>query len=303
MNLDSLSFTLSQISYLVATLTKKNYKQVVGDLTKLVTLHGLEADRHLLQCLFSSVDFSESKISAPTPQQQVLLEQCSSLLNKPSLLTSVCYITDNPLVTNKTLKVGPQFLHQLSKCLRLSAVQEVVFAIALRHSSNTEVANLAHAHLKASVPALVQSYIDTEGSSRQHEGGLHETTPEVVHLILSTILKNPKEVGLTNDIHTTFLKTLQRDFPRELVPVVLAPLVYPEQCELAPEMSSEGPGLSGGMLETSLADLVTEIGYGFTSSVEECRNNIMKLGGRDISPGVIARVLAVMCRTDRKSVV
>lgn len=297
MNLDSLSFTLSQISYLVATLTKKNYKQVVGDLTKLVTLHGLEADRHLLQCLFSSVDFSESKISAPTPQQQVLLEQCSSLLNKPSLLTSVCYITDNPLVTNKTLKVGPQFLHQLSKCLRLSAVQEVVFAIALRHSSNTEVANLAHAHLKASVPALVQSYIDTEGSSRQHEGGLHETTPEVVHLILSTILKNPKEVGLTNDIHTTFLKTLQRDFPRELVPVVLAPLVYPEQCELAPEMSSEGPGLSGGMLETSLADLVTEIGYGFTSSVEECRNNIMKLGGRDISPGVIARVLAVMCRT------
>lgn len=185
----------------------------------------------------------------------------------------------------------------MSKCLRLSAVQEVVFAIALRHSSNTEVANLANAHLRASVPALVQSYIDTEGSSRQHEGGLHETTPEVVHLILSTILKTPKEVGLTNDIHTTFLKTLQRDFPKELVPVVLAPLVYPEQCELAPEMSSEGPGLSGGMLETSLADLVTEIGYGFTSSVEECRNNIMKLGGRDVSPGIIARVLAVMCRT------
>ncbi|KAJ8915845.1 hypothetical protein NQ315_004658 [Exocentrus adspersus] len=247
MNLDSLSFTLSQISYLVASLTKKNYKQVVGELTKLITLHGLEADRHLLQCLFSSVDFSESasKISAPTHQNQVLLEQCSSLLNKPSLLTAVCYITDNPLITNKTLKVGPQFFHQLSKCLRLSAVQEVVFGIALRHSSNTEIANLAQAHLRSTVPILVQSYIDTEGSSQQHGGGLHETSPEVLHLILSTILKTPKEVGLTNDIHTTFLKTLQRDFPKELVPVVLAPLVYPEQCELAPEMSSDGPGLSG----------------------------------------------------------
>lgn len=34
MNLDSLSFTLSQISYLVGSLTKKNYKQVVTDLSK-----------------------------------------------------------------------------------------------------------------------------------------------------------------------------------------------------------------------------------------------------------------------------
>ncbi|CAG9826421.1 unnamed protein product [Diabrotica balteata] len=299
MNLDSLSFTLSQISYLIATLTKKNYKQVVGDITKLVSLHGLEADRHLLQCLFSSVDFSEStnKISAPAPQNQALLEQCSSLLNKPSLLTALCYITDNPLINHKTLKLGPQFFHQLSKCLRLSAVQEVVFAIALCHSSHTEAKNLAQAHLRTTVPALVQSYIDTEGSSSQHEGGLHETTPEVLHLIISAVLKNPKEVGLTNDNHTTFLETLQRDFPKDLVPVVLAPLVYPEHSELAPEMSSEGPGLSGGMLETSLSDVVTELGYNFTSSVEECRNNLMKLGGRDISPAIVSRILAVMCRT------
>lgn len=79
--------------------------------------------------------------------------------------------------------------------------------------------------------------------------------------------------------------------------MVLAPLVYPDQSELTTEMSSDGPGLPGGMLETSLADLVAEIGYGLTSSVEECRNNLMKLGGRDISPSVVARVLTVMCRT------
>ncbi|KAK9891930.1 hypothetical protein WA026_017413 [Henosepilachna vigintioctopunctata] len=197
----------------------------------------------------------------------------------------------------RSLKVGQQFFQQLSKCLRLSAVQEVVFALALRHSSNSEIVSLAQTHLRASVPALVQSYIDTEGSSRQHEGGLHETTPEVLNLILSAILKSPKEVGLTNDIHQTFLNTLQRDFPKDLVPVVLAPLVYPEQCELAPDMSSDGPGLSGGMLDTSLADVITEMGYGFTSSVEECRNNLIKLGGRDITPTIVARVISIMCRT------
>lgn len=185
----------------------------------------------------------------------------------------------------------------MCKCLRLSAVQEVVFALALRHSTNPEISTLAQAQLRTSVPALVQSYIDTEGSSRQHEGGLHDTTPEILHLILSAVLKSPKEVGLSNDIHTIFLNSLQRDFSKDLVPVILAPLVYPDQCELAPEMSSEGPGLPGGMLDTSIADLVAEMGYGFTSSIEECRNSLLKLVGRDINPAAVARTLSLMCRT------
>ncbi|KAF5291015.1 hypothetical protein FQR65_LT20520 [Abscondita terminalis] len=102
--------------------------------------------------------------------------------------------------------------------------------------------------------------------------------PKILHLILSAVLKSPKEVGLTNEIHTVFLNSLQRDFSKELVPVVLAPLVYPNQYELAPEMSSEGPGLSGGMLDSSLADLVSEM-------------------GRDINPAAVARTLALLCRT------
>lgn len=41
MNLDSLSFTLSQISYLVASLTKKKYSQVIEDLTKVSKIHSI----------------------------------------------------------------------------------------------------------------------------------------------------------------------------------------------------------------------------------------------------------------------
>lgn len=238
MNLDSLSFTLSQISYLVISLNKKNYKQSVEELTQLVLLHGLEADRHLLRCLFSLLEFPETtnKISAPSVHSQLLLSQFSALLNKPSLVSSICYVLDNPLSTQKTLKLGPQLFQQISKTIRLSAVQEVVLVLVLRHSSNKELANLACAHLRVYLPALVQSYIDTEGSTRQHEGGLHETTPEVLHLILSAVLQSYKEVGLTKEVHEAFLRTLQRDFPKELVPVVLAPLLYPTDFELEPEI-------------------------------------------------------------------
>lgn len=86
MNLDSLSLALSQISYLVDNLTKKNYRASQQEIQhvsrgiavrhfcrpqlllmwahtsvlhhQIVNRHGPEADRHLLRCLFSHVDFS-----------------------------------------------------------------------------------------------------------------------------------------------------------------------------------------------------------------------------------------------------
>ena len=40
-----------------------------------------------------------------------------------------------------------------------------------------------------------------------------------------------------------------------------------------------------------------EVGYGFCSSSEECRNNLANLSGREITPGAVARVLGMMVRT------
>lgn len=40
-----------------------------------------------------------------------------------------------------------------------------------------------------------------------------------------------------------------------------------------------------------------ELGYGFTSSVEECRSALAGLGAREISPACVARVLAHMARS------
>ena len=147
------------------------------------------------------------------------------------------------------------------------------------------------------MPALVQSYISTEGSSNQHVGGLHETSPEVLHLILSVALKSHKEVGLSNELHTTFLNTLKRDFSKDIVPVVLGPLVYSDECEIGPEMSSEGPGLPTSMTDTSLSDLVRELGCSFTNTVDDCKKTLTKLIGRDISASHVAKVLIIMCQS------
>lgn len=113
MNLDSLSLALSQISYLVDNLTKKNYRASQQEIqhvsgvknskcifcqhsiefssvscteispcvymkfslcSQIVNRHGPEADRHLLRCLFSHVDFSGDGKSSGKDFHQVIFD-------------------------------------------------------------------------------------------------------------------------------------------------------------------------------------------------------------------------------------
>lgn len=78
----------------------------------------------------------------------------------------------------QTLKPSPHLFPQLRKNLKLTPVQEVVFGLALEHSSNPDLQKLAAQFVKQKLPELISSYVDAD-PSRQHEGGLHDTTPEV----------------------------------------------------------------------------------------------------------------------------
>ena len=68
------------------------------------------------------------------------------------------------------------------------------------------------------------------------EGGFGDTAIEVLHLLLSYLLQGSEEdVGVAKESVNTFVQTLRRDFPRERVPVVLAPLLYREQLDITEE--------------------------------------------------------------------
>uniref|UniRef100_A0A8C8XNQ6 CCR4-NOT transcription complex subunit 1 n=1 Tax=Panthera leo TaxID=9689 RepID=A0A8C8XNQ6_PANLE len=130
MNLDSLSLALSQISYLVDNLTKKNYRASQQEIQHIVNRHGPEADRHLLRCLFSHVDFSGDGKSSGKDfhQTQFLIQECASLITKPNFISTLSYAIDNPLHYQKSLKPAPHLFAQLSKVLKLSKVQESISA-------------------------------------------------------------------------------------------------------------------------------------------------------------------------------
>ncbi|KAM3608780.1 uncharacterized protein V6R79_004573 [Siganus canaliculatus] len=300
MNLDSLSLALSQISYLVDNLTKKNYRASQQEIQHIVNRHGPEADRHLLRCLFSHVDFSGDGKSSGKDfhQTQFLIQECVSLISKPNFISTLCYAIDNPLHYQKSLKPSAHLFTQLSKVLKLSKVQEVIFGLALLSSSNADLRSFAAQFIKQKLPDLLRSYVDADLGGNQ-EGGFQDIAIEVLHLLLSHLLFGQKGAsGVGQEQIDAFLNTLCRDFPQERCPVVLAPLLYPEKRDIPMDRILPDSGeLAKTMMESSLAEFMQEVGYGFCASLDECRNIILQYGVREVTASQVARVLGMMART------
>uniref|UniRef100_A0AAQ5X6M0 CCR4-NOT transcription complex subunit 1 n=1 Tax=Amphiprion ocellaris TaxID=80972 RepID=A0AAQ5X6M0_AMPOC len=276
MNLDSLSLALSQISYLVDNLTKKNYRASQQEIQHIVNRHGPEADRHLLRCLFSHVDFSGDGKSSGKDfhQTQFLIQECVSLISKPNFISTLCYAIDNPLHYQKLYLVS----------LLLS---EFVYG----HFSAAQF-------IKQKLPDLLRSYVDADLGGNQ-EGGFQDIAIEVLHLLLSHLLFGQKGAsGVGQEQIDAFLKTLCRDFPQERCPVVLAPLLYPEKRDILMDRILPDSGeLAKTIMESSLAEFIQEVGYGFCASLDECRNIILQYGVREVTASQVARVLGMMART------
>ncbi|XP_048648042.1 CCR4-NOT transcription complex subunit 1 isoform X7 [Marmota marmota marmota] len=229
---------------------------------------------------------------------QFLIQECASLITKPNFISTLSYAIDNPLHYQKSLKPAPHLFAQLSKVLKLSKVQEVIFGLALLNSSSSDLRGFAAQFIKQKLPDLLRSYIDADVSGNQ-EGGFQDIAIEVLHLLLSHLLFGQKGAfGVGQEQIDAFLKTLRRDFPQERCPVVLAPLLYPEKRDiLMDRILPDSGGVAKTMMESSLADFMQEVGYGFCASIEECRNIIMQFGVREVTAAQVARVLGMMART------
>lgn len=267
MNLDSLSFALSYISYSVASLTKKNFKSSVQEISRLVALHGFEAERHLLRCLFSHVDFSGDGKSSGKDfhQTQYLIQEFASVLSKPNFVSSVCFALENPLHHQKSLRATPSLLPQISRVLRLSRVQEVVLGASLLHSSSAELRQCATQFIRYKLPDLLRSYTDSDSSGQ--ESGLQDCAPEVLHLLLVDLFnKNSEHFGIGSEQKETFFENLKKDFPQDRVPVVLAPLLYSQETDVLMEKGMTEPSSNMSKpMELSHVELIKEVGYGFTA--------------------------------------
>jgi hypothetical protein len=69
---------------------------------------------------------------------------------------------------------------------------------------------------------------------------------------------------------------LPSDFPQERCPVVLAPLLYPEKRDiLMDRILPDSGGVAKTMMESSLADFMQEVGYGFCARLVVRHENLL----------------------------
>ncbi|XP_035217967.1 CCR4-NOT transcription complex subunit 1-like [Stegodyphus dumicola] len=291
MNLDSLSFALSNISYSVANLTKKNFKSSVQEISRLVAHHGLEAERHLLRCLFSHVDFSGDGKSSGKDfhQTQFLIQECAYILNKPNFVSTFCYALDCPLQQQKSLRPSANLLPQLSRVLKLSSVQEVAFGLALLNSSIPDHTNYAVGFLKQKLPDFIKHICELDIENQEEPLDL---PPVILHLLLNHLFCGTKDLGISSDLKESFVKSLNQ-YLGDNIPLFLRPFL--RSSDLDPVMDSVGNSTKSS--EDSIIDVIQEMGYNFTSSMEECRNNMIQIGLREITAAVVARILSMMARS------
>lgn len=141
------------------------------------------------------------------------------------------------------------------------------------------------------------SYLYFQLPERGHQverAGLQECSPEVLQTLLTSLAhENFRLAAVTKDL---FLKRLRVDFPREVVPIVLAPLLYPDDTQTPLKEMTTADDMTAAMMDNSLADIIRDIGYSFTSSVEECKNNMLNFGAREPAAIDVARIISMMIR-------
>ncbi|VVC94202.1 unnamed protein product, partial [Leptidea sinapis] len=118
--------------------------------------------------------------------------------------------------------------------------------------------------------------------------------PEVLQILLTYL--NSERFRLTTVTTDQCVQRLRSVFPRERVPILLAPLLYPDDTKSPLVEMAAANDLARSMIDSSLAELIREVGYGLTASVEECKIHLLNFGVREPTAIDVSRIISLMVR-------
>ena len=176
--------------------------------------------------------------------------------------------------------------------LRLSGLQELHYSQLLSQlSCRPEVRSQAKDIVTERLPLLAAQLLSPEG-------GLLQSELDHSPAFLATLLQ--LATSLDPDLNSRLTSHLRSQQPLPTCPLALLPLLHSavpvsEACPHTPSPTMAVKG--GGLLDGALPDLVLEMGYHFTASVEDCRASLLQLGGREVYAATVAKVIGVMVRT------
>jgi len=295
MNIDSLSLALSQVSYLVANLNKKTYKQNTSEILSIVEKHGVEAERHLFRCLFSSIDFGgDGKSSGKDYHQtQLLVQELNSLISRQNFVTAICNAVENPFSNQKSLFPSSTLIQNISKVVHLSKAQEIALAVALQQSSSDSIKKCASSFLENKLPDFVQYQL--EHGKKNSEDAQSSVTTEVFHFVLTHIFQSNSL--LSAELQSSLLSSVRKEYPLDKCPAYLLPVLYGEKEDIHMERILSDSASMASLMVPTLADILRELGYASCASVEECRRTLQQYKYRTVTSMQAAYVLSMMSQS------
>ena len=245
----------------VHNLNKKNYRASVTECRDLINSYGPQLHRQLVRSLLSQLPVKAKDNLSPCIT--FLQEETEKLCGSERFSSLLIWCLDNPL-SGATL-VSPRVLVQH---LKFSPLQELHFSLLLsRFSSLGEVRSQAKDLVSERLPSVISLVLSSSSDLRQ------ETQVPFLKTLLEIVKTGHPAVG--PDLVAKLNKHLRSKFGRNCCPVSLLPLLYPlpPTTPTTTTMSVKG----GGLLDGALPDLVLEMGYHFTASVEECRAALLQV--------------------------
>ncbi|EDW35527.1 GL17310 [Drosophila persimilis] len=224
MNVENLKTPPTQLRNLVKHVNKRNFNETSEQINQFIKDHGLEADRSSLRYLFTAINFSDPSPTVTVQLQAKLLGgQLQRQLQSSSFVSNICFAFDQHFANSqKSLKPSEtaELIGQVCRLTGINKLCECVFALAVTHSSHPELRESARDCLRGSITELLDSYLGNNNSSSA-TSGLQDISIDLLQYLLCCL-----KIYVTPKLHEQFLIKLREEFPRQAVPLILAPFLY-----------------------------------------------------------------------------
>ncbi|KAM7476295.1 hypothetical protein LguiB_023538 [Lonicera macranthoides] len=270
--------TSSQIRYLLNTSNESNSDSLFQQLCQYIG-YGIEGSILVLQTCLDNLNIYENDLKnmklAP-----VIASVFKHILEKPNFSTIICE-------SLRTAAVNETFLENLCNALRLSSSEKIGFGLALSDSENLDIRMCGKNFCMAQIEDLCANNLTLDSA-------------EQIQNIL--IFLNRFE-GLSKLVDS-FMQMLSLVQLREDFAFILSPLLLSElreanflrNLDLVDNGNEFDDILAEMEKETSMSDIMKELGYGCTVNVTQCREMLSLF--LPLTEVTVAKIIGTIVRTD-----
>ncbi|KAK4839920.1 hypothetical protein QYF36_025957 [Acer negundo] len=275
------SLIASQILFLLQSLTDSNFDAVLNELLQFVE-YGSEGSILLLRTCLDHMNFDKGEVHKMQLRPDLLAAILRYLLDRPNFSTVFCE-------SLRGIVINEKFLGDFCDALHLSVFEKIALGLALADAENLEMRTNGQNFSMGLIEKLRENPASVDSSEQ----------------IQNIIMFLYRSEGLAKHVDS-FMQMLSLMDPKERTPLILAPLLsdsllettmFPRNLDIFYGCSeNEFDDIVAEMeSETSMADIMTELGYGCTVNCSHCIEVLTFFS--PLTEVTLSRILSTMART------